>query len=375
MADWAELPNDLISHIANRVKVIEDFIAFRSVCTSWRIAAIKDDFDVFSPQIPLLMLGAKHEDDFRELYSLSKNKVSRLFLPEVRNAECFPTEGWLCTVSNTSRDGEMNLLHPFSRTQIQLPSLKILLAFHDFDHRPTVQYVIKAVLSANPSITSDYVLMLWYNAHDGGGGLAFWRPGYLNWTHIKAPRLTSVASMIYHKGKYYYICYGGRFYNLCSNFKPHLLVTLHDLFYQHPVQFYLVEVSGALLLVTRFYNIDEDEVDFANGGRSVETYKFEVCELDVTKGELKEIKNLGDSTIFVGRNEASCIDSSKFTGIKPNHIYFTDDWFDFDREQEGGVGRDMGAYNLEDGKIESIYPELSISLICPPTWISPSFIM
>ncbi|WMV36422.1 hypothetical protein MTR67_029807, partial [Solanum verrucosum] len=108
------LSNDVSSYIVNRVKVIEDFIAFRSICTSWRITNIKDDFNVFSPQIPLLMLGAKHEDDSPEFYSLFKNKVSRLFLPKAKNAECFPTEGWLFTVTITSRDGEMNLLQRFS---------------------------------------------------------------------------------------------------------------------------------------------------------------------------------------------------------------------------------------------------------------------
>uniref|UniRef100_A0A3Q7HUK1 F-box domain-containing protein n=1 Tax=Solanum lycopersicum TaxID=4081 RepID=A0A3Q7HUK1_SOLLC len=52
MADWANLPNDLIAHIANRVKVIEDFIAFGAVCISWRIAATKVNFDLLSPQVP-----------------------------------------------------------------------------------------------------------------------------------------------------------------------------------------------------------------------------------------------------------------------------------------------------------------------------------
>ncbi|PHT57678.1 hypothetical protein CQW23_00041 [Capsicum baccatum] len=62
MGEWAELPDDLIAMIANRVKVLEDFIAFSVVCTSWRTVATKENFDAFnSPQAPLLMLPDKDE--------------------------------------------------------------------------------------------------------------------------------------------------------------------------------------------------------------------------------------------------------------------------------------------------------------------------
>ncbi|KAK6773341.1 hypothetical protein RDI58_028579 [Solanum bulbocastanum] len=100
MVDWTKLPYDVVAHIANRVKVIEDFIAFGAVCVSWRIAATKDNFDVLSPQVPLLMLqGVNHEIYYQSIYSLSKKKVSPIFLPQVRGSECLPiTEGWLCTM-------------------------------------------------------------------------------------------------------------------------------------------------------------------------------------------------------------------------------------------------------------------------------------
>ncbi|KAF3657190.1 hypothetical protein T459_00930 [Capsicum annuum] len=152
MRNWQELPHDLIATIAKRVKVSEDFIAFGAVCTSWRIAAIKENFDdaLNSPQVPLLMLPDKG-DGYREFYSLSKEKVSRVFLPEAKGLlGIFPLKGWLCTLSYT---GEMNLLHPFSRTSIQLPSLNDLLtlsgdewSWHGID---------QAILSASPSDTSD----------------------------------------------------------------------------------------------------------------------------------------------------------------------------------------------------------------------------
>ncbi|XP_009613257.1 F-box protein At4g35733-like isoform X1 [Nicotiana tomentosiformis] len=367
MANWAELPQDLLTQITKRVKAIEDFIAFGAVCTSWIIAATKKFFDVLSPQVPLLMLADK-DDDYREFYSLSKKKVSRIFLPEIRGRECFPSEGWLFTMSYT---GEMNLLHPFSHINIQLPPRNDLLASEGLGEAPEEEIwncMDKAILSASPSLTSDYVLVV--NYYGRVNSLAFWRPGDLNWTNIDINTHGAVTSMNYYKGQFYSVTWSGQVWvfdvagpSITKPIvKPRLLIWLKDkIFSQSSVKFYLVELSGTLLLVTRF----------SHGG--CQTFKFKVFELDLIKLELKEINTLGDSAIFLGLNGASSVDSSKFIGVKPNHIYFTDDWEEEFKHVEDGGGRDMGAYNIEDEKIESFYPGLSLSPISPPTWVTPSF--
>lgn len=269
-------------------------------------------------------------------------------------------------------NGEMNLLNPFSRTQIQLPSEKEFWGFHGYEELLKGEfwhYMDKAVLSANPSVSSDYVLVVSYYANYDL--LAFWRPGDLNWTKIDIAKAGAVTSMNYYNGKFYCVTWRGQVwvFDIAGTatpqpiVKPQLLFSLKDdMFRQYSVQFYLVEVSNSLLFVTRYSH--------GNGGQ---TFKIKVYELDIIKGELMEINNLGDSAIFLGLSGASSIESSKFKGVKPNHIYFTDDWVEEFNYVKGGGGRDMGAYDLEDGKIESFYPGLSLSRICPPTWVIPSF--
>ncbi|KAH0669958.1 hypothetical protein KY285_024105 [Solanum tuberosum] len=189
MVDWAELPNAVIAHIANRVK---------------------EDFNAFSPQLPLLMLGAK-DDDYREFYSLTKKKIIPIFLPEARGSECLPSGGWLCTVVNDT--GEMNLLHPFSRKKIHLPSRKAMLTFHNpgaFEEPHggnRWSCIDRGVLSGNPSLTSDYVLMVHH--YGPASCLAIWRPGDLDWTHINVVNHGGVAALIYHKGEFYSMSYCG----------------------------------------------------------------------------------------------------------------------------------------------------------------------
>ncbi|KAF3685744.1 hypothetical protein FXO37_00321 [Capsicum annuum] len=109
-----------------------------------------------------------------------------------------------------------------------------------------------------------------------------------------------------------------------------------------------LELSVALLNISRFYK--------AEGGDT-----FEVFEIDVSKVGLKEIHTLGDYAVFLGLNGAICIDFFKFTEVKSNHIYFVN-----------GDGRDLRAYNIEDGKVESCYHGESRSYLCPPTWVIPS---
>ncbi|PHU23334.1 hypothetical protein BC332_08441 [Capsicum chinense] len=189
MANWAEFPNDVIAHIAKHVKGIEYFISFRAVCTSWKIAATKDNFDVLWPQLPLLMLGAK-DDNYREFYSLSKKKVLRLYIPEAKWRTCFSSKGWLICFLQCAL--EISLLNPFSRNKIQLPPGKNLWSLQGYKAGPEGRmwhFIDKVILSVNPSVTSDYILMVSYYvpSHDGLGGcyyLAFLRHRDLNGTKI-----------------------------------------------------------------------------------------------------------------------------------------------------------------------------------------------
>ncbi|XP_015170943.1 F-box protein SKIP23-like [Solanum tuberosum] len=374
MADWAGLTHDLLLLIAKRVKVMEDFIAFRSVCTSWRTASPKDNFDILSPQLPLLMLPDDHENNYyRQFYSLSKGKVSRkLYLPDAKGRDCFPTHhmGWLLTQSLNGE--EVNLFNPFSATKIHLPNqfaLRALQSPDDLIEEPEFYRHIKlATLSANPSFTSDYVLVISYDTDVNY--LAYWLPGDINWTLFDMDeRHGGVCNMTYYKGQFYLLTWGAEIWVVDVQSRDRR-VELHliylnnnkDLF-RHSIQYYLVGVNDALLFVARFGR------NRSNYNSAVDTFKCEVYEVDEMKCKLKRIHNLGDSTIFLGLNGATSIDSTKFTrAIKPNHIYFTDDWDEQNLSLECGGGKDTGVYNLEDGNIEYFYPELPLSFYhkgCP----------
>ncbi|KAK6779626.1 hypothetical protein RDI58_021810 [Solanum bulbocastanum] len=117
--------------------------------------------------------------------------------------------GWLLT---QSFDGEeVNLFNPFSDTKIHLPNQFALRALQNPDdfieEHEFYKYIKLATLSANPSFTSDYVLVISYNTDVNH--LAYWLPGDINWTLFDMDeRYGGVCNMTYYKGQFYLLTWG-----------------------------------------------------------------------------------------------------------------------------------------------------------------------
>lgn len=185
MSDWSDLQQDLLVLIVRRINLIEDFLNFGIVCKSWRCVVTKENFNSNLCRVPWLML-AEEEDDktCRKFFSLYNGMILKKRIPKASGKRCMESMGWLITVGKD--EGEISLLHPFSGVQIQLPH-QITTDHYEFNQTPVPwTFVQKAILSANPSHTSDYVIMIIEGHYQF---LSFWKPGDLLWTRIRKPVL------------------------------------------------------------------------------------------------------------------------------------------------------------------------------------------
>ncbi|CAI9093429.1 OLC1v1028930C1 [Oldenlandia corymbosa var. corymbosa] len=366
--DWSGLTEEMLAEIAMRMPSVEDFMAFRGVCTSWRAAARLDKFvnSRSGSRVPFLMIAGQQEnnDEYCELYSLSRRRIAmRLKLPEVKGKRCMEAGfGWLLTVASCS--GEVNLLNPLTRSQIHLPNLPGSV---------DCIFILTAALSANPSTTCNFVLMAIRNA---GQFLGYWKPGNLTWTPIKTSgRIFS--DVAYYNGKFYVLDAIDELWVWDDVAVTHLHLDNigHDLVFSAK-EAYLVESSNGELLVVIRKSRDE----------------FRVVRLDVRNCQWEEMTSLGKDAVFVGHSVSKSIVASAFpSGIKPNCIYFTEEGMQFRLCYElASAGRggedmelynlivsgrggedDMGVYNLGDGNIDRFRGITSVSnFICPPVWIS-----
>ncbi|KAF8369923.1 hypothetical protein HHK36_032042 [Tetracentron sinense] len=371
MVNWSELHEDLLALIAKQLILYEDFVTFGGVCSSWRSVAVKKNFNP-SLQIPWLMLAEKKHSHTRAFFSLSKGMIHERMLPEAHGNRCFSSHGWLITLSV---DLTINLVNPLSRVRIPLPH-QLTFKDHYTDYTPVELQqicIFKAILSASPSWTSDYTVMVIYGPRVK---LAFAKPGDEGWTTIDTWS-SSYADIIYYRERFYAVNFKGHIM-VCDVEGPNpteasVIARLPEEILGIPCKVYLVESLGKLLVVSR----ETTPPEFVNRGTEEEallyqTMEFRVAELDVSNGKWVEVKNLGDRAMFLGHNSSICVAVSDFPRCKANCIYFTDDHQEGYLNSRDGGGKDMGLFNLEDGSIELHYKGDSWSRLSPPMWVLPS---
>ncbi|KAF7150374.1 hypothetical protein RHSIM_Rhsim02G0226200 [Rhododendron simsii] len=346
MGNWAELGEDLLGLIVKRVALYEVFLSFHGVCRAWHSVAVDGNFKGYE-QIPWLMLSEKDNGNECQFVSLRKGSVIRTVnLPEARGKRCLETLGWLVTISE---DGDMNLLHPFSRVQIGLPHITTFKDYEDGRMKNNIIFMQKAVLSSRPEDNADFALMVIYS---GNGAFC---------------------DIIFHKGLFYGVTFGGKVF-ACDVWGPHptmarLVVHVVDEYFKGKKP-YIVESAGAILVVVRDgslpFVVDDSSIEY-------ETCDFQLFEVDLRNGgEWVEKTSLGENALFLGDNASVSVDASRYRGIKANCIYYTDDcWESYNDVKQGG-GNDMGIFELEDESLMPCYNGESFSPICPPMWVNPS---
>ncbi|KAH7865039.1 hypothetical protein Vadar_001509 [Vaccinium darrowii] len=122
-----------------------------------------------------------------------------------------------------------------------------------------------------------------------------------------------------------------------------------------------------------------DEFDYDNNYYSSvrnfiqKTTQFRVFKLETSTGSEPKwigVKDLDGGAIFLGLNQSFALSKSNLMGHRGDRIYFTDD-------DTGGhklhvhSGHDMGIFNLEDSKFESLCLTDSESVKPPAVWITP----
>ncbi|KAJ8629745.1 hypothetical protein MRB53_023068 [Persea americana] len=146
MADWLDLPQDLLERISGLFiisdpRISPDFIRMRSVCKSWR-SILKYGMP---RELPWLMMlpnnnssknnKAEEEEEEEEeekgnpppdggarlFYSPSNQKIHTISLPEIRGKRCCGSfqNGWLMIVDDKL---DIFIFHPWSKKKNRPPS-------------------------------------------------------------------------------------------------------------------------------------------------------------------------------------------------------------------------------------------------------------
>ncbi|RDX93285.1 hypothetical protein CR513_24472, partial [Mucuna pruriens] len=348
-ADWSSLPRGVLEMVVEKLTLI-DCLSISKVCMSWNTVLGEELPSRQRCGFPWLLVSGQQNKEIRTCISILENRVWELELSEAYGKYCWGSFcDWLIMVKNLDNFHlEVNLLNPFSGSQISLPSI------WNFYH--------KMVLSGLPS-ENNFICML---LHSQCCELAFWVPGANSWHKHK---LTGepFEDAVFCNGSFYLLADGfniwqidvksiyssiakgdddfGTLSKIETQFhevkRPEIFQlqegTILQNHHDYQILRYLVESCGELLLVCRYFSTKQDAV--------LETQKFELF--------WKKVEDLGDQMIFLGKCCSTSFPTKELgVGIR-NSIYFCNDptvpwWNEWDSDHLKGILTRFGFNRTDD---------------------------
>ncbi|KAF6174630.1 hypothetical protein GIB67_006282 [Kingdonia uniflora] len=342
--DWTCLPGDILNEVSKNFICMNDFVCFGAVCVSWKSfydenRSLRPLPRKLRPQLPVLLVLDKQED-MCYYYSLSTTERGEYFhhlktpLPysKLWDSRFFgrisSSHGWLIIVNP---DFTVELLNPFLsiKNKVHLPPLSTSTTERSINYEVQLSplltsrskrddegnyidfFIRKAVLSASPTWTSDYVVLAIYG---GDAELAFHKPGDIAWTQIGGRNM--VEDVTYYKDELYAVSYTGVVFAYDIRTSPakerHVSGKSQYEAEDGHHDWSFVESLGDLLLVRRILVTATADI------------RFEVFKIDPFGGKRDQMTNLCGQILFVSSFYSISLSSSYFPGYNPNCIYFSD---------------------------------------------------
>ncbi|PIA45855.1 hypothetical protein AQUCO_01600238v1 [Aquilegia coerulea] len=202
--------------------------------------------------------GGDDDDDFdleaRSFYSLSKNKVHQLNLPEAVDCRCWGSPyGWLVTLHSE----KMNILNPLSNVSVALPPLSTIKNYEEFPSAYSVRKVVLAIssspLSSTTTLEDQFVALVIFSRQQN---VAFAKPGDRAWTIINNSSAIN-EDILHFNDQFYVVDVEGDVWRFDIKVPNQNAVKFAyspgDIGLEEGCRFYLVELFGELHMVVRLF--------------------------------------------------------------------------------------------------------------------------
>ncbi|XP_023644264.1 putative F-box protein At1g65770 [Capsella rubella] len=360
MADWSNLPEELLFSIAVQLFSVVELQRFRSICRSWR-SSVSGNNNLF-PNRPLILINLTQWFGFVNLF-LSRAAFFRVALSSS------PSQGWLIKSDMDINSRKFRLIDQFSRLPMRyfLPGVNLLkFTFSEIGET----YELQDRHTRDTFLSRKVVLVKVVEGeaqHNNILGLS--RQGKIthwdgnNWRKLTKMDLKTdhtffcdhFSDIIVHKGLTYALDTRGTVWWISSGLEICMYVGLplgDNISLPEDKSF--VECRGELYIVDRLRE-RKPYVYVPNP----KTTDFKIYKFDEELGKMIEVQSLGDNAFVMATDTSFSVLAQEYYGCLQNSIYFKD------AEED-----QMKVFKLENGSITTMsQPPQSCFQMFVPTFL------